>query len=125
MLVAQATQRLQEAGGGGYIATFAQDGFDDNRGRVAGRCLAVQEQIELLEAKLGRLLIIPAVVIAVGEGRHKNPAGQGLIVVAINVFGGGHGHGLMGTAVKAPLKDDDVAPPRGHARIARRQRPAI
>jgi hypothetical protein len=29
--------------------------------------------------------------------------------VAVDGFGGGHGHGLVGTAVEAALEDDDVA----------------
>ena len=116
----RARRRAPAAGAGihrrGHIAAFAQHRLDDDGGSLVRGGLALEEQIQLAQGKRRRLCLAPPVVEGVGEGRHEDRAGQRLIVVAVGVLGGGHGHRLVGAAVEAALKDHDVAPVGGHAR---------
>ena len=116
MLVAQRPQAAQEFGRRRHIAALAQDRLDDDRRRLLGGRLALEQLVQLLETELDRLLLAPAKVVAVGKGCDKDAARQRLVVVAVGVLGGRHGHGLVGPAVEAALEDDQVAPVRRHAR---------
>mmetsp|Transcript_1005 Transcript_1005/g.2318 ORF Transcript_1005/g.2318 Transcript_1005/m.2318 type:complete len:403 (+) Transcript_1005:228-1436(+) len=115
MQVAKFAEFLHKGVRDGNVAALSQHGLDKDRRRFVGGCLAHDHSLQFLHAKIDGHVLLPSVKVGIGKGRDVNPAGQGRVVFAVDVLGGGHGHTLCGPAVKASLEDHDVALSRGVA----------
>lgn len=71
-------QTVEEGPVSGYVAAFAEDRLDEERGGVGRSALGLQGVVELAQRELGRLLLRPAEVGRVGEGETTTPGISGL-----------------------------------------------
>lgn len=117
VLVADLAHALQVRRHHGDVAALAEDGLDEDGGRVGRRRLAQQQQFELLDgvhaAVVGAVLAVAAAfgdgaLGAVGERHGEDARHQRRIVLAVDGLGARHGHGAKGAAVVRALHDDDV-----------------
>ena len=107
------TQAGQEAGWWHDVATFPDDGLDDDGSHVFRIDELVEGQIELLlpiaRARFGRMRAARRSV-AVRVGRVIDAPRQGLEVAAVDILGGRQRHGLRRAAVEAVAKSQDDRP---------------
>lgn len=101
----------------GHVAALAQHGLDEDGRRVAGRGLALQQQLQLRHGVHAAVLAAESAglgvacdraVRAVRERHGEDARHQGCVVLAVDGLGARHGHRAERAPVVAALHDDDV-----------------
>ena len=107
-------QPLQEGGRGRNVAAVAEDGFDDEPGRIGGGADGLQEVIEFLQREGNSGVFVPAVSVGVGEGGDMHSAHQRRESGAELGAGGGQRGRAHRPAVESAVERDDVGSSGGH-----------
>ena len=102
------------------VAAVAEDGFDDEAGRIAGGADALQEVIEFLQREGDCSVFIPAVPEGVGEGGDMHSTHQWRESGAELGAGRRQRGRTHRPAVEPAVERDDVGSSRRHARQADR-----